>query len=54
VHAVAMDRAGETTAQFKFKLAYLTYAMSLLMALTALTLLVLAVRPPRRHQLLPA
>ena len=54
VHAVAMDRAGETTAQLKFKLAYLTYAMSLLMALTALTLLVLAVRRPRRHQLLPA
>jgi TRAP-type C4-dicarboxylate transport system permease small subunit len=50
VHAVAMDRAGETTAQLKFKLAYLTYAMSLLMVLTALALLVLAVRRPRRHQ----
>jgi TRAP-type C4-dicarboxylate transport system permease small subunit len=50
VRAVAMDRAGETTAQFKFKLAYLTYAMSILMALTALALLVLALRRPRRHQ----
>jgi TRAP-type C4-dicarboxylate transport system permease small subunit len=50
IYAVAMDRAGETTAQLKFKLAYLTYAMSLLMALTALSLLVLAMRRPQRHR----
>jgi hypothetical protein len=43
-----MDSAGETTAQLKFKLAYLTYAMSILMALTAVALLVLAFRRPRR------
>ena len=33
--ASAWHAAGETTAQLKFKLAYLTYAMSILMALTA-------------------
>jgi hypothetical protein len=48
-----MDRAGETTAQLKFKLGYLTYAMSILMALTALALLVLVFRPPRRHYTSP-
>ena len=48
LRAVAMDLAGETTAQLKFKLGYLTYAMSLLMALTALALLVLMVRRTRR------
>lgn len=40
--------AGETTAQLKFKLAWLTYAMSLLMALTAIAFLILAFRPARR------
>src|SRR5688572_15924373 len=34
IRALSLDAAGETTAQLKFKLAYLTYAMSLLMALT--------------------
>jgi TRAP-type C4-dicarboxylate transport system permease small subunit len=48
IRALSMDSAGETTAQLKFKLAYLTYAMSILMALTALALLVLAFRRPRR------
>jgi TRAP-type C4-dicarboxylate transport system permease small subunit len=48
LRALSMDSAGETTAQLKFKLAYLTYAMSVLMALTALALLVLAFRRPRR------
>ena len=51
VRAVAMDRAGETTAQFKFKLAYLTYGMSILMLLTALALLVLVFRRPVRHSI---
>jgi hypothetical protein len=44
-----MDAAGETTAQLKFKLAYLTYSMSVLMALTAVALLVLMLRRPQRH-----
>jgi TRAP-type C4-dicarboxylate transport system permease small subunit len=49
VRAIGMDRAGETTAQLKFKLAYLTYGMSFLMALTALAMLVLVLRRPTRH-----
>ncbi|MBI3436850.1 MAG: TRAP transporter small permease [Proteobacteria bacterium] len=49
VRAVSMDIAGETTAQLKFKLAYLTYGMSILMAFTALALLLLAFRRPERH-----
>jgi TRAP-type C4-dicarboxylate transport system permease small subunit len=48
LRAVNMDAAGETTAQLKFKLAYLTYAMSVLMALTAVALLLLMLRPPQR------
>ncbi len=48
VRAMNMDAAGETTAQLKFKLAYLTYSMSALMALTALALLVLMFRKPQR------
>jgi hypothetical protein len=43
-----LDAAGETTAQLKFKLAYLTYAMSILMALTAVVLLLLMYRRPAR------
>ena len=49
LRAVGMDRAGETTAQLKFKLAYLTYGMSILMLLTALAMLVLMFRRPTRH-----
>ena len=49
-----MDRAGETTAQLKFKLAYLTYGMSILMALTALAMLVLLFRRPTRHAIAQA
>jgi TRAP-type C4-dicarboxylate transport system permease small subunit len=49
LRAVGMDNAGETTAQLKFKLAYLTYGMSFLMALTALAMLVLLFRRPTRH-----
>lgn len=48
--AVNMDAAGETTAQLKLKLSYLTYGMAMLMALTALALLVLAARRPGRQQ----
>jgi hypothetical protein len=43
-----MYSAGETTAQLKFTLGYLTYAMSILMALTAVAMLVLAFRQPTR------
>jgi TRAP-type C4-dicarboxylate transport system permease small subunit len=49
IRAIGLDAAGETTAQLKFKLAYLTYAMSALMALTALAPLFCAFRRPRRH-----
>ena len=44
-----MLAAGETTAQLKIKLGYLAMAMSVLMALTALILVVVACRPPRRQ-----
>ena len=47
-----MAAAGETTAQLKISLAWLTYTMSVLMALTAVALFVLAWRrPPRHHQI---
>ena len=49
IRAETMDVAGETTAQLKLKIAYLTYGMAILMALTAIALLVLASRPPRRQ-----
>ena len=49
LRAEQLDRAGETTAQLKIKLAWLTYSMSALMAFTALALLVLAFRRARRH-----
>jgi TRAP-type C4-dicarboxylate transport system permease small subunit len=51
LRAIGMDRAGETTAQLKFKLAYLTYGMSILMALAALAMLLLLFRRPTRHTL---
>jgi len=40
---------GETTSQLGFPIAWLAWAMSLLMALTALALLVVMLRPPQRH-----
>ena len=49
IRAVSMVAAGETTAQLKFTIGYLTFAMSILMAVTALALLVLACRRPARH-----
>ena len=48
VRAASLLAAGETTAQLKFKLAYLTYAMSILMALTAVALILLVLRRPPR------
>ena len=49
LRAEHMDRAGETTAQLKIKLAWLTYSMSVLVAFTAVALAILAVRSTRRH-----
>ena len=48
-----MAAAGETTAQLKISLAWLTYTMSVLMAFTAVALFVLAWRRPQRHHLIP-
>lgn len=42
-----MLASGETTAQLKFTLAYLTYAMAILTALTALAFIVVMLRRPR-------
>jgi TRAP-type C4-dicarboxylate transport system permease small subunit len=49
VRADKMLEAGETTAQLKITLAWLTYAMAVLMALTAVALVILAFRQPQRH-----
>ena len=49
LRAEYMDRAGETTAVLKIKLAWLTYSMSLLMVFAAMALIVLAFRQPHRH-----
>jgi len=49
LRAVALDRAGETTSQLQFKIAWLAYAMAILMALTAAALVVTLFRPPHRH-----
>jgi TRAP-type C4-dicarboxylate transport system permease small subunit len=43
-----MAAAGETTAQLKIQLSWLTYSMSIMMALTALALLALIFRQPQR------
>jgi len=48
LRALVLDAGGETTGQLKFKLAYLAYAMSILMALTAITMLILMLRKPQR------
>ena len=49
VRAANMVAAGETTAQLKIMLGWLTYGMSLLMALTAITFFIVAFRQPQRH-----
>ncbi|HZT62245.1 MAG TPA: TRAP transporter small permease [Burkholderiales bacterium] len=49
LRATALDRAGETTSQLQFKIAWLAYAMAMLMALTAAALVVTLFRPPHRH-----
>ena len=49
LRAEDLQRAGETTSQLQFRLAWLTYAMAVLMALTAVALLVTLFRRPHRH-----
>jgi TRAP-type C4-dicarboxylate transport system permease small subunit len=49
LRATNMLAAGETTAQLKLPIPYLTFTMSVLMALTALAFLVLACRRPARQ-----
>jgi TRAP-type C4-dicarboxylate transport system permease small subunit len=49
LRAEELGSRGETTSQLGFKLAWLTWAMSLLMALTAAALIVVMLRPPQRH-----
>ncbi len=51
LRGASMLAAGETTAQLKFTLAYLTFTMSVLMGLTALAFLVLVFRRPRRQSI---
>jgi TRAP-type C4-dicarboxylate transport system permease small subunit len=49
VRADKMYQAGETTAQLKLTLAWLTWWMALMMALTAVAVAILAFRRPQRH-----
>jgi TRAP-type C4-dicarboxylate transport system permease small subunit len=49
LRAEELASRGETTSQLGFRLAWLTWAMSLLMALTALALVAVMFRPPQRH-----
>ena len=49
LRAVVLDVGGEITGQLKYKLAYLAYAMAVLMALTAICMLVLMLRKPQRN-----
>jgi TRAP-type C4-dicarboxylate transport system permease small subunit len=49
LRAAGLARAGETTSQLQFKIAWLAYAMAILMALTAAALVVTMFRPPQRH-----
>ena len=49
LRAEVLDHAGEISSQLHFKLAWLTYAMAVLMALTAAALVVTMFRRPQRH-----
>jgi TRAP-type C4-dicarboxylate transport system permease small subunit len=49
VRAENMVASGQTTAQLQFTLGWLTWGMTLMMALTSAALAVLALRPPQRH-----
>ncbi len=49
IRAANMVAAGETTAQLKITVGWLTYSMSVLMALTAVSFVIVAFRQPQRH-----
>jgi TRAP-type C4-dicarboxylate transport system permease small subunit len=50
LRAAELASRGETTSQLGFPVAWLAWAMSVLMLLTALALVVVMFRPPQRHQ----
>lgn len=50
LRAIHIAAAGETTGQLKIPLAWLSYSMSVLTALTAVSLIVLMLRPPQQEQ----
>jgi len=49
LRAAELASRGETTSELAFPIAWLAWAMSVLMALTALALVVVVLRPPQRH-----
>jgi TRAP-type C4-dicarboxylate transport system permease small subunit len=49
LRAEELAARGETTSQLGFPIAWLAWAMSALMALTAAALVVVMLRPPQRH-----
>jgi TRAP-type C4-dicarboxylate transport system permease small subunit len=49
LRAEELAARGETTSQLGFPIAWLAWAMSLLMALTAAALVAVMLRPPQRH-----
>jgi TRAP-type C4-dicarboxylate transport system permease small subunit len=49
LRAAELGSRGETTSQLGFPVAWLAWAMSVLMLLTALALVVVMFRPPQRH-----
>jgi TRAP-type transport system small permease protein len=49
LRAEELATRGETTSQLGFPIAWLAWAMGVLMALTALALVVVMLRPPQRH-----
>jgi TRAP-type C4-dicarboxylate transport system permease small subunit len=49
LRAEELAARGETTSQLGFRVAWLAWAMSVLMGLTALALVVVVSRPPQRH-----
>jgi TRAP-type C4-dicarboxylate transport system permease small subunit len=50
LRAIHIGAAGETTGQLKIPMSWLAYSMSLLTALTAVTLIILMLRPPKRDE----
>jgi TRAP-type C4-dicarboxylate transport system permease small subunit len=50
LRAIHIGAAGETTGQLKIPMSWLAYSMSVLTALTAVTLILLMLRPPKRDE----